>query len=678
MKNIYIVLIIVLFGGLIYSPVYATTRCVPSGCSPNYSTVTAAIAASSSGDIIQLASGTITENFTVNISGLTIQGDINNPTNSVISASGTGNVVSVSSGTDNTVLQYFKITGGDLGSYTDTRAALKAYASASNRIDGLTIRGITITDYQGAHRAPGVGSGATGIGVHLGYVDNLLMENNTITPDRAEYSAFFDWRIGEFGTATVRNNTFGCAGFGTIRISFVSDMIFEKNYVHSMDDPQGSDNWHRRTLYMRDSKKLRIRYNVIDGNAHTDQTGIYEGTVTFTDDNGGCGSGSYSNEEDWIFHNNLVIGHPNAFGALKHENAIEDILIYNNIVYNPSGTGVGYYSDDACTPSYDYYNNQIYAATTRDYVYSTQSGLINVQNEITTEPNFTASGEKPSPWWTPTNGSATQVDVGMTLSNSMCTGNNSPFNCCTGSGTGTCSTDTYTGTDYDGKPKYGGKWDIGAFEWYPSAPANADDYTVSTITDSNNAIIYPSDTEDFFGFKLDICDGVVGNGCAASSGNNTGSFAGVVLTLNCTGDAGTGNASSGDISCVSIYDDSGGSVGSYDGTDAKLNSSCATESAGVYTATFDSAETVTDTESGYYWVVITMTAVPDTSKFLSPCLADQNAIVITAGADGDTYADTRQLPTASDLTVTDIDPLPETPGDPVPCVLKGTIKGSFQ
>jgi hypothetical protein len=629
---------------LIPSFVFSATRTVgPSG--KDHTTIQAAEDVSSCGDTIEVYADTYSETIIVDVAGTCTSGSF-----LTIKAMEAGVTVDSDSSNTNTLEirepytvidgngYGFAFTGAGPNGSTSYRAAIWIENAGDYTIlDDVHVSGTTGGDNSTCNSS----SPPCGIAdVWVDYSHHVTIRNSSFTSRYAKYNVNYD----SSSDGVFQNNEVANGYFIISRFWHFDDSIMEKNYFHSTySTPSGNGG-----IYLRDSNNVVVRYNIstnIGGDDHV---------LSIWDDANNTGN------ENWAIYNNIFYNDSSFVETIQMysggSQSLQYITFKNNIIKSGSAGSIEFGKYQSGFSDNITFDNNLFDPVVDINIASGSHTYTNTNYE-TGSADF-LGGDMPVPYYKPTNTSATQVDVGI----DYCWG----FSFET-----SCSGGAYTGTDYDEEPvKRDGIIDMGALEFQPSA--SNDDYTTSTITDSALASTLPNETNDYFGIKLDICDGAVGSGCAASSGNNTGSFTGMIITLNCTGTAGTGDASAGDISCVSVYDDSGGSVGSYDGTDAKLNASCGSESAGEYTITFDSAETVTDTESGYYWVVVTTTSGADTAKSLSPCMADQNAIIISSP---DSYADTRQLPTAADLTVTTIDSA-VTP--PVPCKLVGTIKGSFQ
>jgi parallel beta-helix repeat protein len=125
--------------------VAATNRYVGGGGTPNYATITQALAASSSGDTIYVAYGTYNENIDIQIS-INIVGVMSGPNRPVISSSNNNDPIIDIINTDiNVIIRNFEIDGNGGNSVAGIRSSITPADTLGVEIDNCVIHGMSGT-----------------------------------------------------------------------------------------------------------------------------------------------------------------------------------------------------------------------------------------------------------------------------------------------------------------------------------------------------------------------------------------------------------------------------------------------------------------------------------------------------------------------------------------------------
>jgi hypothetical protein len=395
------------------------------------------------------------------------------------------------------------------------------------------------------------------------------------------------------------------------------DCTLEYNYFDGKDiDDTGEE---ALGIYVmtrhRESERMIVRYNVYDfrGSNVEFPVDIYEN------------SSGAQETENHIFHNNTILG--GTLSSVRVGNVVTGVKFYNNIMW--SGDGATYGIEFAFNNSDDWeiYNNIFHgtaANLTHDYVSSTD--IVETDNldswNITTLTNDVSVF--PDPYLKYDDGADDGVNDGIDFT-SLDNGNNErPF----------------TGVDYAGAavPRET-LYDIGAFEFQPSV--SNDDVSMVSGADSALADIVVGTSDELLKFKLQVTGG---------AGDNSAQFTSVKVKI-------TGTFSSDDIADVQLYKEDGTTDGTWQiGEDTDISPpGSTTYSAGYYSLNITD-QTITDTASVYFYVVVTLKSSADTSKTAGVELENQTSITISTL---DAYITTAAL-TSTNATISAISNPPLT------------------
>jgi MYXO-CTERM domain-containing protein len=184
---------------LVPAAAQAATLTVDDSGGAQHTTISAAIAAASPGDIVQVAAGTYTEDLDFSGKAITVRGTAG-PASTFLIGTGSGPVVRfVSAESNNATLQGFDISGGD------TRGAYQGAGIHVNNA-GPTLRDLVVHD----------NLGHLGAGVFLGDAVNAVLDDLVIRDNTSSYDANGDWGYGG-----------GLYGFDCT--ATLTDVLFEGN-----------------------------------------------------------------------------------------------------------------------------------------------------------------------------------------------------------------------------------------------------------------------------------------------------------------------------------------------------------------------------------------------------------------------------------------------------------------
>lgn len=392
--------------------------------------------------------------FTSNTEAATLEvgsGKTYSTIQSAVNAAQPGDTVLVYAGTyreqvttarDGSVGNYITIKAAESGVVVDAEGSRDGFLL--NRHDYIIIDGFNIINAyrssawgggincQGSHYAiirnniitnsiGGTGGGSnptTGVGdFNIENCDNLLLENNTALSREADYNLGTWWSEN----MVIRGNEFsGGIRYPAKLSALAHNVLFEKNYVHT--DRVGMNEGHHHNFFFRDSENGILRYNVFDARG-SDAMGAAE----FYDYN--CDETANHN-----IYNNVII-HDHGSKPAVRWTCEEGTYFRNNIVVSSAETHE--FDLHASTGITIDYNIHLYG--TVEYEDNTGSTFTDGPNNINADPQFLATGNKPSPYYHLQSTSPAK-DAGDPT--------------------------TESGTDYDGTPTpRGAGFDIGAFEY---------------------------------------------------------------------------------------------------------------------------------------------------------------------------------------------------------------------
>jgi Right handed beta helix region len=286
-----------------------TTLTVANGtsgsCSGEYSTISAAVAAASSGDTIQVCPGTYPETVNVNIDHLTFDGAQNgkNPVKkapkavneSVVANDGGGFILSSSA--DNTVISGFTIE--DAGTTGSGHDAIDAFSGSS----GLVVKdniirgnnnGINFQNPDGSHAAhiidnifkandqggnfasnPDTG---TGVWITNGPADNTLISGNAFSGD-SQTAINFTGDQSNYSTGLVVSDNKSTNDSTFVVAEFSTNALIDGNTITT--SPSAPGGFGTGILDFGGDTGLRITNNTLVATGSAGQTGIH-----VSDDNG--------------------------------------------------------------------------------------------------------------------------------------------------------------------------------------------------------------------------------------------------------------------------------------------------------------------------------------------------------------------------------------------------------
>src|SRR3989344_883963 len=407
MKKFFITIFLLFF----YANSYAATLEVGSG--KPYSTINEAVDAAQPGDTVLVYSGVYKEKVTTSKSG--------SADNYItIKSAESGVIIDAESIRDGIFLKkhkYIIIDGFNIINAYRGSAYGGAINCQSSRY--AIIRNNVITDGTG-----GTGGGpnpTTGVGdINIQNCDGLLLENNRALSRKA------DFNLGAWYSENmiIRANEFSGGLRYPVKISASSDnVLFEKNYVHT--DRVSTNNGVHINLFLRDSQNAIVRYNVFNA-----QGSDALGAANFYDY-------MCDQTENHNIYNNIFLHDHKDHGAVQWT-CQEGTYFRNNIVVSLSAAHT--FKFNTSTVIIDY--NIHYAPL--EYKNTIWSDFTNGPHNITSNPQFLATGAIPSPYFHLKTASPA-IDAGAPK--------------------------TEPGRDYDGTiTPQGGGFDIGAFEYVSKTP----------------------------------------------------------------------------------------------------------------------------------------------------------------------------------------------------------------
>lgn len=169
------------------------------------------------------------------------------------------------------VLQPYNTSGADLVITTDGTVldGLDIYGDIKVRAKNVVIRNSRL---HGGKHIPGSNTGI--IDANSANVSNLLVEDNTIIPDRPSY--YRDGIVGHDYTAKrnhIANSNDGLGIFNRPGGPVQANVTAEGNYIHSLtywsNDPAHSDGTHNDGIQVQGGENIRIAGNNVVANAVT-------------------------------------------------------------------------------------------------------------------------------------------------------------------------------------------------------------------------------------------------------------------------------------------------------------------------------------------------------------------------------------------------------------------------
>lgn len=198
----------------------------------DYPTIQTAIDAASPGDTIVVAAGTYTENVEVN-KQLTLIGDVDQPSNVVVDAGGTGNAITLT--VDGCVLQGFKAQNGRYGIYLDgsNGNTLANNIANSNTRDGIYL------DYSNNNTlTENTVSGNNESGINLDGSNSNTLTSNYITGNNIGVKI---QPSVDASTISINfNNIYGNTSYGVDNTGGTSNVNTENNWWGANDGPSPS------------------------------------------------------------------------------------------------------------------------------------------------------------------------------------------------------------------------------------------------------------------------------------------------------------------------------------------------------------------------------------------------------------------------------------------------------
>jgi len=195
----------------------------------DYPTIQTAIEAASPGDIILVAAGTYSEHVEVN-KQLTLIGDVDQPSNVVVDAGGTGNAITLT--VDGCVLQGFKAQNGRYGIYLD---GSNGNTLANNIANSNTKYGIYLDYSNNNTLTENTVSGNNESGINLDGSNSNTLTSNIITGNNIGVKI---QPSVDASTISINfNNIYGNTSYGVDNTGGTSNVNTENNWWGANDGP---------------------------------------------------------------------------------------------------------------------------------------------------------------------------------------------------------------------------------------------------------------------------------------------------------------------------------------------------------------------------------------------------------------------------------------------------------
>jgi len=372
---------------------YARTISVKENGTGDYTTIQSAVNAANTGDIIDVYSGTYYEN-------VSITGKTGTEGNKYTLQVHPGESATITYGGDDETLyvgddcDWWIIDGFTIQHTGDFDYMVRSYSNAD-----VTIKNCTVTRSS---------FNTNDHGIVIKYCLRGYVYNNTVTKQQT-------FAINTSGSSycEVHDNEIYNCGIGVCPTRNNDTKIYN-NYIHDL-----AGEFYRH-VYLRDNQRAKVYNNVFEGGT----VGVYVYEYT--------GPGDNEVSEDGEIYNNTIVGVNR--GVYFYGGTSNGYVFKNNIFYNCDTYAIDFYSRGG-TSSYG--NNDFYDCTVH-------GGGANSGYNITSNPVFRASGDKPSPYYDLQSSSPCK-DAGVDNDSDI------------------------PDFDYNGSARYGSQW-IGAFEYTSDGP----------------------------------------------------------------------------------------------------------------------------------------------------------------------------------------------------------------
>ncbi len=329
----------------------ATTLTVcSSGCT--YNSIQVAINASSTGDAIEVQSGTYYENVDVN-KQLILRGIDNGGGKPVVDAGGTGSAITLSAG--NSVLEGFAARNSGEWPNAGVKVNSNNNNIKNNTASNNSNNGISLNSSSNNTLSNNTASNNSWIGIHLDDSSNNTLSNNTASSNWHGISLLYS------SNNTLSNNTASNNGKFGIDLWSSSNNTLSNNTANTLSNNTDSNNEYSIGIYLDSSSNNTLSNNTDSNNRYGIQLYLSNNNTLSnnTASNNGGGIDLYSSSNNTLSGNNA--SNNDGAGISLGSSSNNNTLSSNNVSNNRNGGGIylSYSSNNAIYNNY--FNNTINA-----------------------------------------------------------------------------------------------------------------------------------------------------------------------------------------------------------------------------------------------------------------------------------------------------------------------------